>query len=59
LPRPHRLDARLPGDPARTSWAGSATSPVVLRYRVLGLSMSQTVTADSPLLVEMPYRACK
>jgi hypothetical protein len=54
-----RRDARLPGDPARTSWLGDATSPVVLRYRVLGLTMSQTVAVAAPLLVAQPYRACK
>jgi hypothetical protein len=54
-----RLDARAPGDPALTSWLGDATSPVVLRYRVLGLTTSQTVTVAAPLLVVQPYRACK
>jgi hypothetical protein len=54
-----RRDARMPGDPARTSWLGDATSPVIVRYRVLGLTTSQTVTVAAPLLVVQPYRACK
>lgn len=54
-----RLDARMPGDPARTSWLGDATSPVIVRYSVLGLTTSQTVTVPAPLLVVQPYRACK
>jgi len=31
----------------------------VLRYLVPGLTVSQTITAGSPLPVAMPYRACK
>jgi hypothetical protein len=41
-----------------TSWLGTATSPVVVHYRVLGLPASQTISLASPVLVVMPYRAC-
>jgi hypothetical protein len=51
-----RRDARLPG--AGSSWIGDATSPVILHYRVLGASMSQTVTLAMPVLVVLPYRSC-
>jgi hypothetical protein len=54
-----RRDARLPGNPAATSWTGDATSPVVLRYRALGVTMSQTVSVATPVLVLLPYRSCK
>lgn len=39
-------------------WLGDSTSPVVLHYRVLGVSTAQTVGVASPVLVEMLYRAC-
>jgi hypothetical protein len=55
--RPHA--GRLPGNRAATSWLGDATSPVVLHYRVLGVTMSQTVTVAMPILVALPYRSCK
>lgn len=54
-----RRDARLPDGRARTAWLSDATSPVIVRYRVLGLTMSQTVSVASPLLVAQPFRACK
>ena len=54
-----RRDVRQPGDPAATSWLGDATSPVVLRYRALGVTMSQTVTVAMPVLVVLPYPSCK
>ena len=54
-----RRDAGLPGNPAATSWLGDATSPVVLRYRALGVTMSQTVTVAMPVLVVLPYPSCK
>jgi hypothetical protein len=41
-----------------TSWLGDATSPVVVRYRVLGITMSQTLSIGEPILVMQPYRAC-
>jgi hypothetical protein len=44
---------------ADTSFAGDATSPVVVRYRVLGLTMSQTLSLDQPLLIMLPYTACR
>jgi hypothetical protein len=44
---------------ADTSFAGDATSPVVVRYRVLGLTMSQTLSLDQPLLIMLPYTACQ
>jgi hypothetical protein len=52
-----RRDASLLG--AVTSWLGDATSPVVLRYRVLGVTTSQTVSIATPLLVILPYRSCR
>lgn len=52
-----RRDARKYG--ANRSWLGDATSPVVLHYRVLGITMSQTVTVAMPVLVVLPYRSCK
>lgn len=54
-----RRDARLPGNPAATSWLGDATSPVVLHYRALGVTMSQTVAVAMPMLVVLPYRSCE
>lgn len=35
------------------------TCPVVVRYRVLGLTMSQTLSLDQPLLIMLPYTACQ
>ena len=40
------------------SYLGGATSPIVVRYRVLGLPASQTISLTGPVLVVMPYRAC-
>lgn len=54
-----RSDARLPGGRGLHSVLGDATSPVVLRYRVLGVTTSQTVSLGSPVLVLLPYRACR
>jgi hypothetical protein len=42
-----------------TSFLGDATSPVVVRYRVLGVTMAQTLSIAEPILVMLPYRACK
>ncbi len=52
-----RADARIPG--AGTSVIGDATSPVVVRYRVLGVTMSQTVSVATPVLIALQYRACR
>jgi hypothetical protein len=30
-----------------------------VRYRVLGLTMSQTLSLDQPLLIMLPYTACQ
>jgi hypothetical protein len=49
---------RLPDNRGTCSWLGDATSPVVLRYRVLGVTMSQTVTVATPILVILPYPSC-
>jgi hypothetical protein len=54
-----RSDARLPDGRGLHSVLGDATSPVVLRYRVLGITTSQTVSLGSPVLVLLPYRACR
>jgi hypothetical protein len=54
-----RQDARLPDNAGGHSVQGDATSPVVLHYRVLGLPASQTLSLGSPVLVLMPYRACR
>jgi hypothetical protein len=54
-----RRDARLPDNAGAHSVQGDATSPVVLHYRVLGLPASQTLSLGSPVLVLMPYRACR
>jgi hypothetical protein len=35
-----------------------ATSAVVVRYRALGVTMSQTLSIADPILVVLPYRAC-
>ncbi len=42
-----------------TSFLGDATSPVVVHYRVLGVTMAQTLSLAEPILVMLPYRACK
>jgi hypothetical protein len=47
------------GNRPDTSILGDATSPVVVRYRVLGVTMSQTLSVAQPILVMLPYRACK
>jgi hypothetical protein len=44
---------------ADTSFTGDATSPVVVHYRVLGLTMSQTLSLDQPLLIMLPFTACQ
>jgi hypothetical protein len=54
-----RADARLPGDPAATSVVADSTSPVVVRYRALGITMSQALSLATPVMVALPYRACK
>ena len=55
-----RRDARALSNRGQsdTSWLGDATSPVVVRYRVLGVTMSQTLSIAEPILVMQPYRAC-
>ena len=47
------------GDQPDTSVVGDATSPVVVRYRVLGVTMTQTLSVAEPILVMLPYSACK
>jgi hypothetical protein len=42
-----------------TSYAGDATTPVIVRYRVAGLTMSQTLSLGQPLLIMLPYTACR
>jgi len=55
-----RDDARAMsgGGQPDTSFLGDATSPVVVRYRVLGVTMTQTLSLAEPILVMLPYRAC-
>jgi hypothetical protein len=52
-----RMDARMPG--SEGSGRSFTTSPVIVRYRVLGLTMSQTISLAEPILVEQPVSACK
>lgn len=52
-------DARRFGNQSAFGWIGDDTSPVVLRYRVLGVPMSQTVSVATPVLVILPYRSCR
>jgi hypothetical protein len=54
-----REDARLPGGRGDYSWLGDATSPVVVRYRALGVTMSQTLALTAPVLVVQPYTSCR
>lgn len=56
-----RADARMLANRhvADTSYLGDATSPVVVRYRVLGVTMTQTLNIPEPILVMQPYTACK
>ncbi len=54
-----RHDARLPGHRGHGSWMGDATSPVVVRYRALGVPTSETLALTAPMLVVMPYRSCE
>jgi hypothetical protein len=42
-----------------TSFIGDTTSPVVVRYRALGMTMSQTLNLKNPLLVVLPDKSCK
>jgi hypothetical protein len=44
---------------ADTSFLDQDTSPVVVRYRVLGVTMSQTLSLDHPILVMQYYRSCR
>ncbi len=55
-----RNDARMManGHQADTSVLGQGTSPVVVRYRVLGVTMSQTLSLDQSILVMQYYRSC-
>jgi hypothetical protein len=52
-----RSDTRLRR--SGTSFFGDATSPMVVRYRALGIVTSQTLTLTSPTLVLMPCRSCR
>jgi hypothetical protein len=54
-----RRDARLPGHRGDHSYLGDATSPVVVHYQALGVTMSQTVSLQTPVLVVLPYRSCR
>jgi hypothetical protein len=56
-----RGDARAMSNEGQpdTSLLGDATSPVVVRYRVLGVTIAQTLSIAEPILVMLPYRACK
>lgn len=47
------------GRPGNSGWLSEAANPVVVRYRVLGITMSQTLSLASPVLVRMPVSACK
>jgi hypothetical protein len=38
---------------------GQGTSPVVVRYRVIGVTMSQTLSLSQPILVMQYYRSCR
>ena len=53
-----RRDARLPGHRGDHSYLGDATSPVVVHYTALGVSMSQTLSLSKPVLVVLPYASC-
>ena len=54
-----RKDARLPDHRGDYSYFGDATSPVVVRYRALGITTSQTLSLTDPVLIMMPYRSCR
>lgn len=56
-----RKDARMMarGHQGDTSVLGQGTSPVVVRYRVLGVTMSQTLSLTRPILVMQYYRSCR
>lgn len=54
-----RSDARTIPLSEDTSVFGDATSPVLVRYRALGISTSQTLSLATPVLVMMPYIACR
>jgi len=56
-----RADARAVSNRGQlvTSVLGDATSPVVVRYRVLGVTMAQTLSIAEPILVMLPYSACE
>ncbi|HEU5386854.1 MAG TPA: hypothetical protein VFV73_13210 [Streptosporangiaceae bacterium] len=49
----------LPDGAGAHSVRGDATSPVVVHYRVLGVTTSQTVSLGARVLVLLPYRACR
>lgn len=51
-------DARLVQAPGGFAWLGDAISPVVVCYRALGVTLSQTLTIAGPVLVVLPYRSC-
>jgi hypothetical protein len=53
-----RGDARLVQARGGFAWLGDAISPVVMRYRALGVTMSQTLAIAGPVLVVLPYRSC-
>lgn len=50
--------AALSNQPS-TSLEFDDTSAVVVRYHVLGVTMSQTLSLAKPILVVLPYRACE
>ena len=40
------------------SYLGDATSPVVVHSKAFGVSMSQTLSLSTPVLVVLPYASC-
>jgi hypothetical protein len=46
------------GQPGNSGWLSEVDSPVVVRYRVLGVTMSQTLSLGSPVLVRLRASAC-
>jgi hypothetical protein len=55
-----RKDARMMAHEHQldTSGLGQGTTPVIARYRVLGVTMSQTLSIIQPILVGQYYRSC-
>lgn len=56
-----RGDARMMANRHQgdTSWLSQGTSPVVVRYRVFGVTMSQTLSLIQPVLIMQYYRSCR